>query len=506
MKLRTRRKSNIVINDETRLFIQDLGAAACDKVYDYHSCVAMSDITLAKSQSNKVYEPSSTRYDEFVLFANLTGKTEPGTSSLQTNYTLDNSVFQKYYLTNCTFDMQVHIGKCETQPNEFEKFDKALIFKDVNVTQYNISSLMTLSSSSRSAVTESLDFTFEKMYEVTKPDFNMIENDILSAGPLIESFTFCNDNRCNLCVGTIGRYFLQLVACGEECNIVRIVYTLDNGETWRVKPLNICDGIECSQFINRNIIIANNQHYYVNINPSLGKTINNIIDNSVESFPLSLNVGTELLQAFTKYNISFYVGTNGRIFVSEYGIYKRLINSELDVSRNIFSIHSIDGINFVAGSEGRIYIGTTNNSIVTMHLPSGGNVYAIEMISDCSFIASTGLNGGVLLKNGKLAKIKGIRGAITKFAFFNEDIGYASSVSNNQVLFWQSVDGGKNWQELSTRLSGNYVVTDITICELDHNIISICGRKLDSIVAVNDLFDINATWDCQGKGFVLLTK
>lgn len=504
MTLRQRRKSNIVINDETRLFIQDLGASACDKVYNYHSCVAMSDITLSKSQSNKVYEPSSERYDEFILFANLVGKPEPGTSSLQTNYTLSNSVFQKYFTTNCTFDMQVHIGKCETSPSEFAKFDKALIFKDVTVTQYNIGSLMTLSSSNRSPVTEALDFTFEKMYEVTKPEFTLIENAILSAGPLIDGFTFCSDKRCSLCVGTTGRYFLQFAECGEECSVARVVYTLDNGNTWRVKPLNICETITCNQFVNRNIIIVDGENFYLHIDPSLGKTINQIIDNSVDTFPNSLLIGTELLNAFTKYNVSFYVGTNGRIFVSEYGVYKRLVNSELDVSRDIFSIHSIDGINFVAGSEGRIYVGTTSNSIMTMHLPSGGNVYAIEMISDCSFIASTGLSGGVLLKNGRLTKIKGIRGAITKFAFFNEDIGYASSVNNNQVLLWQTVDGGKNWQELSTRLPGNYVITSITICDLDHNVISIAGRKMDTVVPVNDLFNININWNCQGEGFVLL--
>src|SRR5690606_13869854 len=138
---------------------------------------------------------------------------------------------------------------------------------------------------------------------------------------------------------------------------------------------------------------------------SAGKTIPQIIDNSMDVFAKSLMVGTDLINAFTKYNTTFFVGTNGRIFVSEYGIFKRLINTQLDITKDIFTIHSIDGENFIAGSEnGRIYIGTVSNSIESLTIPNSGNVYAVAMISECSFIASTGSTGAVIFANGRLSK------------------------------------------------------------------------------------------------------
>ena len=502
-----RRRSNLVINDETRLFIGSL-ESLCEKSYDYHSCIILDGVSLNKSEVEIEYIPSDRHYDKFDIYAQMPGFVQPGTSSLNTNFTLDNSVLGKYFNTNCSFDMQVHIGKCSTKPSEFALFDKAIIFKNVSINSYNIDSIMSGKKTDVAPITESVNFSFEKMFEVSKPTFVEQISDIVAAGPIIDSFVFCNDSRCNLCVGMTGKYYVQLVVCGDECNQLRVIYTLDNGKTWRTKPINICNSIEChhSQFVNTNIVSNTSSIYYLGLNQSAGKTIPQIIDNSMDVFAKSLMVGTDLINAFTKYNTTFFVGTNGRIFVSEYGIFKRLINTQLDITKDIFTIHSIDGENFIAGSEnGRIYIGTVSNSIESLTIPNSGNVYAVAMISNCSFIASTGSTGAVLFTNGRISKVKGIRGTITKFAFFNEDIGYASSIVGNSVYFWQTVNGGKDWQQLDTVLSTNYVVTTIEICELNHNVISIAGRKMETAVSTEDATDPSILWDCQGQGFILFS-
>lgn len=501
-----RRKSNIVINDETRLFIQDL-SSSCERNFDYHSCITLDSISLSKSEATKEYIPSPTHYDRFDVVATMPGAVQPGTSSLNTNFTLDNSTLAKYFETKCLFDMQVHIGKCSTKPSDFALFDKALIFKGVSISGYTIDSVMSANQTEVAPITETVNFGFETFFEVPKPTFIEQKSDIVSAGPIIDSFVFCNDARCNLCAGMTGKYYVQLVQCGEECSLLRIIYTLDNGRTWRVKPINICSSISCNQLVNTNIVFDDTNFYYLGLNTSAGRTIPSIIDNSMDIFPKSLIVGSSLITAFTKYNTTFYTGTNGRIFVSEFGIIKRLINTQLDISKDIYSIHSIDGENFIAGSEsGRIYIGTINNSIEALTIPNSGNVYSVAMISNCSFIASTGSTGGVLFVNGRLSKIKGIRGTITKFAFFNEDIGYASSVIGNSVYFWQTVDGGRNWQQLDTVLPTNYVVTTIEICEFNHKVITIAGRKLEAPATLDDAINPSLTWDCQGEGFVLFSS
>lgn len=500
-----RRKSNIVFNSETRLFIEDVDTA-CEKIYDYHSCIVLDNVSLSKSQSVKEYIPSSVEYDKFELLNKMVGDIQPGTSSLNTNFTAESSVLSKYFHTKCGFDMQIHIGKCETKPSDFASFDKAIIFKDVEVDSYNINSVMSASKTNVAPVTESVGFSFEKMYEVKKPTFTLQISDIISAGPIIDSFVFCNDARCNLCLGTTGKYFVQLVQCGDECSLLRVIYTLDNGKTWRVKPISICDSITCDQSVNTNIINDSDNFYYLGLITTTGKTIHSIIDNSIESFPQSLIIGSDLINAFTKYNVTFYVGTNGRIFVSEFGIFKRLVNTQLDIGKDIFSIHSLDGNNFVAGSEnGRIYIGTVDNSIEFITVPNSGNIYAVSMVSNCSFVAGTGDNGGVIFVNGRISKMRGIRGTITKFAFYNEDIGYASSITNGFVYFWQTVNGGKDWQQLDSILSSNYVVTSMKICDYNHNTIVISGRKMSSPVSINDAVNPSLQWDCEGEGFVMFS-
>lgn len=500
-----RRRSSIVINNETRLFIQNLDSA-CNRDFDYHSCITLDSISLSKSEATKEYVPSSVQYDTFDVLARMPGIIQPGTSSLNTNFTLDNSTLAKYFETKCTFDMQVHIGKCAAKPSDFSTFDKTLIFKGISITSYSIDTVMSAKQTDVAPITETVSFNFETFFEVPKPTFIEQKSDIVSAGPIIDSFVFCNDARCNLCVGMTGKYFVQLVRCGDECSLLRVIYTLDNGKTWRVKPINICDSIGCNQLVNTNIVSDAANFYYLGLNASAGKTIPSIIDNSMDILPKSLVVGSSLITAFTKYNTTFYTGTHGRIFISEFGAFKRLINTRLDVSKDIYSIHSLDGENFIAGSEdGRIYIGTKNNNIEALTVPNAGNVYSVAMISNCSFIASTGSTGGVLFINGRLAKIKGIRGTITKFSFFNEDIGYASSIVGNSIYFWQTVDGGKNWQQLDTILPSNYVVTTIEICEFNHKVIVISGRKLSTPVSLEDATNPSLMWDCEGEGFVLFS-
>lgn len=501
-----RRRSKIVINDETRLFIQDVSQPACNKDFNYHSCIVLGDISQAKSDTTKHYYPSDTHYDQFKVYATIPGLPQPGSSSLETNFTSDASILGQYYRTKCLFDMHVHMGKC-SNPTDFSKFEKCIIFKDVHVDNYTIRSPMTARQADRSPVTESLDFTFEQMYEVSKPELYLIESEVVDDGPILESFTFCSDQRCSLCEGTTGRYFIQIVSCGEECAVARVVYTLDNGDTWRVKHINICDDIGCAQFVNGNIIRNGTDLHYVHLNTGLGKTITQIVDNSVETIPVTSLMNTQILRGHTKYTTAFYIGTNGRIYISNADGFRRIIHSKLDITTDILSIHSLNGIDFVAGSQdGKVYIGNVDGEIESLVIPNAGNIYNVEMISECSFIASTGTSGGVLFRGGKMTRIKGIRGAITKFAFFNEDIGYASSISGNTVYFWQTVDGGKNWQELNQTLPTNYVVTSLTVCDLDYNVITIAGRKMSSAVSVNDVLNPELDWNCLGEGFVVFSK
>lgn len=502
-----RSKRNIVINDETRLFIQSLNEPACNKEFNYHSCVSLGDVRVSKTETQRQYRQSDTRYDSYEMYDKLTGYIQPGSSTLSTNYPYEQSVLDRYFKSNCLFDMQVHFGKCENTPGNFAKFDKAMIFKGVELTSYGISALIASDSASRSKVTESTDFTFDTMYEVSRPNFILFEENIINDGPIIDSFTFCGDGLCIDCIGGNARYFVQLVSCGDDCQLVRVIYTNDLGNTWRVHNINICDAITCNQNVNTNLIENGDDIYYFGLNFSLGRTLHQILNNSLNLIESSQIVNTDINRAFQKYNTIFYVGNHGRIFISEDGNFNRIIHPKLSVANDILSIHSLNGSNFIAGSDdGKIFFGDTDGNIDYLVIPNSGNVNAVEMISDCSYVASTGLSGGVTIRSGKVERMKSIHGTITKFAFFNEDIGYSVSVSGNRNHIWQTVDGGKHWQEVDNYLSTNYVITAFNICSTNHNILTIAGRKMESSVTIEEMLNLQLNWDCLGSGFIYMTK
>lgn len=503
--MRKLRNNKIVINDKTRLFIQSLNSNSCNKEYSYHSCISLGDVSIPKVALQKHYISSSDRYNEFDILTTTEGEKQEGSSSLTTKFTSEASILKKYYNSKCSFDMQVHIGECDNASN-FSIFDKAIVFKNVVITDYSINSLMASAQADRDVVTESVSFVFDDMIEISLPNLQPISHTAISAGPIIDGFTFCGDTTCSLCEGQTGRYFVQLVECGEECRLVRIIYTLDEGITWNRKDISICEDLSCEQLINTNLV-QNTTHYYsLNLSTFNGTSLFQILENSTSIILKSLLYGSKLYQSYTAFGTIFYVGSNGKLFYSINGLIYRLTNTLLSISDNLFSISSLDGYNFVIGSEnGKVYLGNIDGEFKVAYLTNGGNVNAIAMISDCSFVASNGENGGFIYTNGKATKMKNIFGAITNFAFYNSDVGYASSHTLAGVYFWQTVDGGRSWQRLSKTLTSNYVVTTLSICGNDHNKISVAGRKMESNVTVEDVLNKELLWNCVGEGFVLLS-
>lgn len=496
----------IVINDHTRLFIEQ-DTIACADIYDYHSCVVLGNVTMPKPQDEIVYCPDPGMANKFTILGRVEGERGQGSSDLVTNLTTAKSILRKYYDKRCSFKMQVHMGECDS-PSNFAKFDKALLFSGVEITDYAISNPMTGTQADRSAVTESASFSFEEMLEVTQPEFIEFTSGIVKAGPILDSFTFCGDYTCSLCEGHAGRYFVQLLSCGSElepCNRMRVIYTKDEGRTWNISNIAICDSLSCEQPVNRNVTEDSDKYFHSSIDYAYATSTIAIIERGVKTLDKTLLTGNAILRAYTKDGTAFFVGENGRFFVSRHGITTRLVNTVLEVSKDILSIDSRDGYEFVAGAEdGVTYYGNIDNEITSIILPTTNPIHQIAKINDCSYVTSNGSDGGFLYTDGKVEKMGAIHGTITRFKFYNEDIGYATTLLRDVNYIWQTVDGGQNWQRLETTLDASYVITSISICPINHNLISIAGRKLPTVVLEADHIDPFKLWDCEGEGFVIM--
>lgn len=497
--MRLRRTKQTVLNDKTRLFIQSLDTP--DKEYHYHSCVGISDISIPKPDKQVEYCASSNEYNQFDILAVFTSGEERGTSSLQTNYTLSRSALKKYADTSCLFDMQIHIGECD-KPNNFARFDKALIFKNVEIDNYTLSSVFSATQSERAPITENVSFNFEKMIEVSHPNFIMEADISMQDGQIIDSFTFCGN--CNLC-NTTGRYFIQLLTCDELESFVRIIYTLDNGDSWKVIPYELLLTIPCSQYGHSNVIQDADNFYAIHLINFHNKTFSQTVNDSLFTIPKSILSGNLLYTSIEKNGIVWFAGTGARIYYFLDNEYERLTHTNLNLISDILSIDSYNGLDFVAGSHnGRFYYGEIDGDVTEILLPTANPVYAIHAISETRFVMSNGLSGGWCYYDGVFTRMKNIYGAITKFAFFDADIGYAISVTANQNLLWQTVDGGKSWQTMELTLDLSHIVTTVTICQDDHNMITIAGRKLSATETQANILDPTLMLPCTDESFVYL--
>lgn len=498
----------VVLNDHTRLFIER-DTMVCSDVYDYHSCVVLGNITLPKQSEQIVYCPDDSMTNQFNILARVEGDATLGTSDLVTNFTTARSTLRRYYDKKCTFKMQVHIGECDSASN-FSKFEKALLFSGVEVTDYTLNSPMTGTQADRAIVTESASFSFRHMLEITKPEFVDFDSNIVKAGPIIDSFTFCGDYTCSLCEGHTGRYFIQLLSCEsveeEECNRMRVIYTKDEGRVWHISNIAICESLICEQPINRNLVEDGDNYYHSSIDYRYATSTIDIINKGVMTLDKSLLVGNAILHAYSKGDTTFYVGENGRILFTRHGITQRLINGIIEISKDILSVDSRDGYSFVAGGvEGTTYFGNIDNEITQIVFPTANTIHQVAIVNDCAYVVANGSDGGFLYTDGNIEKMGAIHGTITRFKFFNEDIGYASTLLRDVIYFWQTIDGGQNWQRLDTTLDASHVITTISICPINHDLISIAGRKMDAIVIEADHIDPFKLWDCEGQGFVIMS-
>lgn len=503
VRMRRLRHNNnkVVINDNTRLFIEDIDKGN----YQYHSCATLADIAQPKNAHTNYYCASPTKTDDYIIVAQVhNSENQPGSTAISTNFTKEKSFLKRYFDSKCKFNFQLHISGCDN-PNDFNNFDKALLFYGVEATNYAITAPMAGVQQNRNVITENIDVSFDKMLEIYKPNFVLFDTSIVSDGPIIDSFTFCEDSRCALCTGGNGRYFVQLLSCGDDCQRLRIIYTLNNGMNWNVYNIPNCETIGCTQNINTNIVYDVNNLFSVHINALSYSSITDTIRKNISIIPKSEFSSYTIFDSFNVNATGFYVGESGRLFIEKSGIIERKINAVLSVNDTLYSVHSYDGDSYIIGaSSGTFYIGNLENDfLLRLSLPVSTNIKKVYALSNGNFLLTTSTNGGYVYENSKLNKMVNLNGVVTALDF-NDDVGYAASLLNGRIHFWQSVDGGKSWANLGMNLSNHYIVSTVSVCQNNPNIISMAGRKMNTPVSNNDALNPLLDWNCEGNGFVLL--
>lgn len=514
-RLRRRKNSNVVINNQTRLFLKRAQKNCCCSDYTYHSCISIGDLSKNKAERQKIYCPSPTLYNEFEVIAELTNNESSGSGSFSTNYSLGNSVLESLYAEGCLFDAQIHIGRC-SDPSDFAQFEQLIMLQGVEVTNYNLSNLFAKEASEEGVVTESVDFNFETMYSyfVPKPTLNVAS--ILGDGPIIDSFTTCDKNCC-LCPNTSGTYLVQLVQCNTDCGCSgpcikpRILYQTENNR-WRVFPLSYCDEIDCTTPVNRNVMQGGGgtSFNYVYLNGNYSSSIRTTLSNSLVSIPSSaLPPNEKLISADGCDNTVILVGnTNIVIYDTATKTYEVLRNRTLPlIGINYSDVDICDDCStaYISADNGRVIkLDLETNLAETNYINNGiGVVHHIQAISCCSFLAAVE-DDLYYVCNGETTKSANILGTVTALYSVDGDIVYAATIFHGINMLWMSADGGRSFISIHESDESGNVISNISACISDPSMVNFGGYFNSNGVTEADFQTSSIPWACQTFDGVLI--
>lgn len=488
---------NLVINDHVRLFLLDNAGDCCCGTYGYHSCIGIGDISRSKGSRNKIYCPSDEKYGEFDIVQSFEGEQADGTISFNTHYTYSKSQLEKMYDRECLFTAQIHFGSC-TSPDNFSEFEKVIILSGVSVNSYGLSNLFASQPSERNAVNESVEATFYDMCTVVKPSFGQQFDDVLNAGPIIDSFAFCDDECC-LCPDGSGIYHVQLVDCGTDCTRVRIIYNNDCNN-WQAVNHPACDGLGCNQNVNKNLISDNDGYHYIHLNGSFSDNVFSTLSNAKYTIPVTalLNNST-LLAADGQGNKIVFVGENGYVFVYNIssGVYEQFTHTDLPLNETFCAVKicSDDNCQFVVGGESGQVFHWDGTNLNTHSFNTIAQVHHVAMPSCCSILASIE-DTTYISCNGNVTETN-LMGYVTAIEFANQHVGYAVSQLNGSAFVSMSVDGGNTWAVIDSGLDNDAVYTSISICNEDLSQIIIGGQS--GAVSDTEAIDCTRNWGCDGS-------
>jgi len=160
------RNLNVAGNFQGRVFVFRDGVEQCNVEPMFLECAGVDSISQDIGDVTSVECPSPYRYGDFEEVYSFTGERSRVTTTLTTYMSrVSRSDFFKLLDDNCQFDLHIHFGECQN-PSDFTKFDKALILESVRATSWSTDALVSLTSSDKGIIQETVDISASKFIEL----------------------------------------------------------------------------------------------------------------------------------------------------------------------------------------------------------------------------------------------------------------------------------------------------------------------------------------------------
>lgn len=223
--------TNIARNDLSRAFLFKNGIDVCQPTYSYFPCLGVDALSQDFGDVTRVECPDPYNYGKFIEVGNVSGEIGRMTTTLSTRLSRNElSLFRNFAVRGCGFDMHIHFGLCQ-KPNDFNAFDKMLIFENVYVTSYGTDALSALQSADRETIMETIDITIGGYTEVVPLTYANRNTPVITALDDFVGLTYADNQNCGAdcdnpsdgCTNLFG-----LSSIGE------MVYSKDASRTWQL--------------------------------------------------------------------------------------------------------------------------------------------------------------------------------------------------------------------------------------------------------------------------------
>jgi len=223
----------------SRVFLIE-GRARGDHEPVYMGCMRAGGIDWSLGDITKIECPSDKGYDKFVERGKSRGAADkPSTSLVGRAAAAKESELARLARIGCSFDLHFHIGTC-TDPTLFTTFQKAIVWEEVDLTNYSTDDIGALEEGERSAVNETGAISAREFYELLQLAFSEVASTIVTNEVI--DVVVCDAISCGECEeqsdGCEKVYAVTLAAGGSPGTPADVVYTLDGGASWNTSEVD----------------------------------------------------------------------------------------------------------------------------------------------------------------------------------------------------------------------------------------------------------------------------
>lgn len=466
----------------SRVFLID-GRARGDHKPSYESTMRMGSPSQGFGDIERIENPDPDRYGEFIEVDEVRGATERATTSLEGRYARElASDLLEIARRKCAVDIQLHFGECQ-DPNDFNTFDKALVFENASITTWSAEDLGALTSGDNTVINESVDISAKDMYEILAMGYGEKASSIVTNE--VVDVTLCDVVSCGECEdvsdGCYKVYAVTKAAGGSPSTPADVVFSIDKGTNWYahdVDSLGAAEeptGIAC---IGSYIVVISNdsvsQHY------ALKSEFDGVQD------PTFTEVATGYVGApnaiHSLGSMAFVVGDSGYIYKCDDGTAGvTVLDAGSATANNLNDVHAISSeIAVAVGELGTVVYTTNQTTWTTATAPEAATLNAVLVKSSLEWWVGTATgNLYYTLDSGTTWTLKAFSGSgsgvVHDIAISTDSVmwlAHATTTPAGRIL--RSYDGGYSWQiapEGASTLPANDRVNALVGCKYDPNFV-----------------------------------